>query len=166
MCVSSVFIEISPFSFLNLLISVLSLFLLVCLAWEFSILFTLSKNQLKFLLTFSIVFWISIFFPFPGIFFKFLYICIFSTARHGDPGTHTCIHSFFSHYMFQNNWLGRVPRATQQDPMANPSWRLHSASLYPKLPVPPIPSPCPLATSLFSKSMIFFSVERLICAIY
>ena len=37
----------------------------------------------------------------------------------------------------------------------------------PKLPVHPTPSPSPLATtSLFSKSMVFFSVERFICAVY
>uniref|UniRef100_A0A8D0MRY1 DUF1725 domain-containing protein n=1 Tax=Sus scrofa TaxID=9823 RepID=A0A8D0MRY1_PIG len=30
--------------------------------------------------------------------------------------------------------------ATQQDPIANPSRRQHSASIYPKLPVPPSPS--------------------------
>ena len=78
---------------------------------------------------------------FLNLFFKilFLYIYIFSTAQHGDPVTHTCIHSFFSHYIFHHNWLGRVPSATQQDPTANPSWRQHSASIYPKLPVPPLP---------------------------
>ena len=28
----------------------------------------------------------------------FTVFCQFSTVQHGDPITHTCIHSFFSHY--------------------------------------------------------------------
>ena len=77
------------------------------------------------------------------------------------------IYIFFSHYMFHHKWLDRVPSATQQDHIANPSQRQHSASIYPKLQVPPTPSPSALATtSLFSKSMIFFSVERFICDVY
>ena len=37
-------------------------------------------------------------------FFSFLfYIYIYSTVQHGDPVTHTCTHSFFSHYMFHHN---------------------------------------------------------------
>ena len=28
----------------------------------------------------------------------FTVFCPFSTVQHGDPVTHTCIHSFFSHY--------------------------------------------------------------------
>ena len=56
--------------------------------------------------------------------FLFLYIYIlFSTAQHGDPVTHTCILSFFSHYMLHHNWLDRVPSATQQGLIANPSQR-------------------------------------------
>jgi len=81
---------------------------------------------------------------------------------------HIHVHILFSHtIMLHHKWLDIVPSATQQDPIANPSQRQHSASIYPKLPVPPTPSPSPLATtSLFSKSMIFFSVERFLCAIY
>ena len=45
----------------------------------------------------------------------------FSTVQHGDPVTHTCINSFFSHYEFHHKRLDRVPRATQQDPIADPS---------------------------------------------
>jgi len=33
----------------------------------------------------------------------YLYIYIFSTVQHGDPVTHTSIHSFFSHFMFHHN---------------------------------------------------------------
>ena len=40
--------------------------------------------------------------------FLFLYVYIFSTAQHGNPVTHTCIHSFFSHYVFYHHWLDRV----------------------------------------------------------
>ena len=72
------------------------------------------------------------------IFIIYLYIYIFSTVQHGDPVTHT-LHCFFSHYMFHHKWLDRVPRDKQQDPIANPSQRLHSAPIYPKLPVPPLP---------------------------
>ena len=51
--------------------------------------------------------------------------------------------------------------------MANPFQRQESASINPKLSIHPISSPSPLAiTSLFSKSMSFFSVERFICALY
>ena len=41
-----------------------------------------------------------------------------------------------------------------------------NASINPRLPVHPTPSPSPLATTcLFSKSMIFFSAERFICVV-
>ena len=43
----------------------------------------------------------SIFFIMILIFFHyswFTVFCQFSTVQHGDPVTHTCIHSFFSHY--------------------------------------------------------------------
>ena len=41
------------------------------------------------------------------------------------------------------------------------------ASINPRFPVHPTPSPSPLATTgLFSKSVSFFPVERFICAIY
>ena len=66
--------------------------------------------------------------------------------------------------MFHHKWLDIVPSATQQGPMVNPSRMQHSASIYPKLPVHLTPSPSP--TSLFSKSMIFFSMETVyLCCI-
>ena len=52
----------SPFLFLILLISVLSLFFLLSLANGLSILFIFSKNQLLVLLIFAIVFFVSIYF--------------------------------------------------------------------------------------------------------
>ena len=86
----------------------------------------------------------------------------FSTVQHGDLVTLICIHSFLWHYMSHHKWLDRVPSATQQDSIAIPSQRQHSASIYPKLPVPPT-----LVTRiLFCKSMIFFSVEKFLCAMY
>ena len=106
-------------------------------------------------------------FLFVIIIIIFSLLLFFSTVQHGDPVTHTCIHSFFSHYMFHHKWPDRVPSATQQDPIADPSQRQQSASIYPKLPVHPTPSPSPLATaSLLSKCMIFFSVEGFLCAVY
>ena len=79
---------------------------------------------------------------FDDFFIIYLYITyVISTVQHGDPVTHTCIHSFFSHYVFHHKWLDIVPSATQQHPTANPSQRQHSASIYPKLPVPPTPPP-------------------------
>ena len=91
---------------------------------------------------------------FFNFYFFIIYLCIYffyCTAWYN---------SFFSHYVFHHKWLDRVSSATQQDPLANPSQRQHSASIYPKLPFPPTPSPSSLATtSIFSKSMIFFSLE-------
>ena len=36
------------------------------------------------------------------LFFFFLSYIYISTAQHGDPVTHTGIHSFFSHYVFHH----------------------------------------------------------------
>ena len=60
LCISAVSVVTSPFSFLILLICVLSLFFLMSLANGLSILFIFSKNQLLFLLIFAIVFFVSI----------------------------------------------------------------------------------------------------------
>ena len=63
-------------------------------------------------------------------------------------------------YMYQDIVL----KATQQDLLVNPFQVL---SNNPKPLIPPTPSlSCQAATSLFCKSMIFFSVERFICAVY
>ena len=60
LCISAVSVVASPFSFLNVLIWVLSLFFLMCLANGLSISFIFSKNQLLVLLMFGIVFFVSI----------------------------------------------------------------------------------------------------------
>jgi len=74
----------------------------------------------------------------------------------------------FAHIiMLQHTWPDIVPSATQQDLIANPFQRQESASSNPKGSIHPTPSLYPLATtSLSYKSMIFFSVERFICAVY
>ena len=41
---------------------------------------------------------VSFFYIMIFIFFPLQVFCQFSTVQHGDPITHTCIHSFFSHY--------------------------------------------------------------------
>ena len=69
---------------------------------------------------------------------------------------------FFSHYVLHLSDYTEFPVLHSKIPLL-----IHSASIYPKLPVPPTPSPSPLATtSLFSKSMIFFSMESFLCAVY
>ena len=69
--------------------------------------------------------------------------------------------------MLQCKYLDIVLSATQQVLIVNPFQEQQFASINPKLQIPPTPSLFPrAATSLFSKSMIFFSAERFICAVY
>ena len=69
--------------------------------------------------------------------------------------------------MLHQKWLDVVPCATKQDLIAYLLQIQQFDSINPRLPVPPTPSPCPLATtSLFSKPMSLFSVEMFICAVY
>ena len=80
---------------------------------------------------------------------------------------HIHVYIIFSHIiMLDPKWLDIVPGAHSRIPLLiHPEGNI--CTYLPKLRVPPTPSPSPLATmSLFSKSMIFFSVERLICAVY
>ena len=66
--------------------------------------------------------------------------------------------------LLQYKYLDIVLNATQQDLLVNP---FQVVSDNPMLPIPPTPSLSPqAATSLFSKSMIFFSLETFICAVY
>ena len=73
-----------------------------------------------------------------------------------------------SSIMFHQKWLDVVLCALQQDLIAYPLQMQWFAFTNPKLPVHPTPSPSHFATTtLFSMSMsLFFSVDRLICAIY
>jgi len=66
-------VVVSPFSFLNLLISFFSLCLLMCLANGLSILFIFSKNQLLALLIFAMV---------SFVYFAFISALIFSIFFH------------------------------------------------------------------------------------
>ena len=104
------------------------------------------KKQLRVFSPLKVVSYFGSLFVFPFLsslidLFYHLYIYFFSTVQHGDSVTLTCIHSFFSHYVFHHKCLDRVPSATQQYFTANSSWRQHSASIYPKLPVCATPSP-------------------------
>ena len=93
----------------------------------------------------------------------------FSTAQRGDPVTHAYIQSF-SHILLHHvpSQVTRYsPSATQQDLIAYAFQRQFLASIKPRFPIHPTPPSPPLATtSLLSKSMSFFSVERFICAVY
>ena len=68
LCISAVSVVTSPFSFLILLIWVLSFFFLMSLANGLSILFIFSKDQLLVLLIFALVFFVTISFISPLIF--------------------------------------------------------------------------------------------------
>ena len=81
-----------------------------------------------------------------------------------------CIYILFltlSSIMLHHTWLDIVPSAIQQDLITYPFQRQWFASINPRFPILPTPSHSSLATtSLFSKSMSFFSVESFICALY
>ena len=89
-----------------------------------------------------------------------------------QPHTHTHTHTHtlfltFSSIMLHHKCLDIVPSAIQQDLTAYPFQRQQFASMNSRFPVHPTPFPSLLATtSLFSRSMIFYSVEKFICAVY
>ena len=67
---------------------------------------------LNFIFYFIPFYWlISLVLKVSYFFFYHLFIYIFSTLYHGDPVILTCIHYFFSYYVFQHKWLDRVPSA-------------------------------------------------------
>ena len=78
---------------------------------------------------------------------------------------HLHLYIFFPPFpLSQYKYLDIVLNATQQDLTVNP---FQVVSDNPKLPIPLTPSLShQAATSLFSKSMIFFSVEMFICTVY
>ena len=84
---------------------------------------------------------------------------------------HIHVYIFFPPIVvLQYKYLDIVPNATQQDLIINPFQGQQFASDNPNNPtllILPTPYLSPwAATSLFSKSVIFFSVEMFICAIY
>ena len=69
--------------------------------------------------------------------------------------------------VLQCKYLDIVLNVTQQDLIVHPFQDQYFAPVKPKLPIPPTPSLSPrAATSPFSKSIIFSSVEMFICAVY
>ena len=101
------------------------------------------------------------FFLFCFVFFLFF----FPSVQHGDQVILTCIHYFPPPFvLLQYEYLDIVLNATQQDLLVN---LFQVVSDKPKLLIPPTPSlSYQAATSLFSKSMIFFSEEMFIFAEY
>ena len=76
---------------------------------------------------------------------------------------------FFLHYppSYFIMLLDIVPSAIEQDLIAYPLQTQEFASIKPRLPVHPTLLPFPLATSsLFSKTLSFYTAERFIYAIY
>ena len=115
-----------------------------------------------------VLYYYIIFFVFSNEFYFFHYswfslFCQFSTAQ-----SHIHVYILFSHIiMLHHKWSDIVPSAIWQDPIAYPFQRQWFGYINPKFTVPPSPSPSLLSTpSLFSMSMILFSVERFICAVY
>ena len=89
------------------------------------------------------------------IFSSFIYIRIYSTVQHGDPVT--CIHSFFSYYMFHRKWLDKSSQCYTAGSHCSSNLKATFCNYFPKLPVPPTPSLSRVATtSLFSKSTFSF----------
>ena len=95
------------------------------------------------------------------LFFIFIFFPLYSM------GTKLYLHVyifFLPFVLLQHKYLDIVLSATQQDLIVN-SFQVVSDN--PKLPIPPNPFlSSQVATSLFSKSMIFFSVEMFTCAVY
>ena len=82
----------------------------------------------------------------------------------------TVVHMYiFSHIILHHvsSRVTIVPCAIEQNLIAYPLQMQQFVSTNPRLQVHPTPSLSLMATSsLFSKSMSFFSVKRLICALY
>ena len=95
----------------------------------------------------------------------FLFVCLFSLLY--SMGIKLFLHVYIfppPFVLLQYEYLDIVLNATQQDLLVN---LFQVVSDKPKLLIPPTPSPShQAATSLFSKSMIFFSEEMFICAGY
>ena len=104
-----------------------------------------------------------------SFYFIYLFIYLFIFPLY-SMGTKLDIHVYILFppiVVLRCKCLDIVLNATQQDLIANPFQEQQFASVNPKLLIPPTPFFSPwAATSLFSKFMIFFSVETFICAVY
>ena len=95
------------------------------------------------------------------------YIYIYNIYMH-DIYIYICVYIYIlfltlSSIRCHHKWLDIVPRATQQDRIAYPLQMQEFASINPRLPIHPTPSPTPLATQVCSPSPWF---SFLFCAIY
>ena len=78
---------------------------------------------------------------------------------------HLHVYTFFPPFvLLRYKYLDIVLNATQHDLIVNPFQVVSNNLKLPILPLPP--SPHWAVTSLFSRSMIFFTVEMFICAVY
>ena len=101
-----------------------------------------------------------IYYLFIHFFFFLLYSMVTKLRIHVRTGFHHIV-------VWQCKYLDRILNATQQDLIVHPFQDQQFAPVNPKLPIPPTPSLSPwAATSPFSKSIIFSSVEMFICAVY
>ena len=82
-------------------------------------------------------------------FFNFFIYIFFFTAQHGDPVTHTCIHSFSHIVVLHHKWLDIVPSATQQDVL----W-LHIFSMPKSIPCALEKNICPVVVELTCDSLL------------
>ena len=120
-------------------------------------------DKVQFITLFLLYFMILVFLPIYSTFFN-LFFPLYSM------GTKLHIHVYILFppiVVLRCKYLDIVLNATQQNVIINPFQQQEFASVNPRLPIPPTPSLSPWATtSLFSKSMIFFSEETFICAVY
>ena len=105
---------------------------------------------------------------FLAFFLMFLFYFYFFPLYSMGTKLHIHMYIFFPPIVvLRCTYLDIVLSATEQDLIVNPFQKQYFASVNPKLPIHPTSSLSPQeTTSLFSKSMIFFSVERFICAVY
>ena len=117
--------------------------------------------------------WCPVWYTSSSSFLFFLMIFIFSIkaglqcsvsfllySKETQSHIHICILFLtLSSIMLHHKWLDIVPSAVQWDLIAYPFQRQLFASVNPRFPVHPTPSPL-ATTSLFSKSMRFFSCGK------
>ena len=86
----------------------------------------------------------------------FCQFLLYSKMNHLYIYTHIHVYIPFSHIvMLYHKWLDIVPRAIQMDIVAYPFQRQEFASINPKLPIHPTPSPTPWQPQVYSPSTWF-----------